>query len=310
LPELCTSARAWAQSGPSHLLTTAVQRFLPPDCGLNTVVGAKWGYLESLGDPLWAALAALVGAYAWITERLVIQRAVLKLVSPDRRDTGRALIDEIDAKLGAFVRGQAVLSLIIGVATAIFYLVLGIRGAMSLGVLAGLLEVIPVAGPVLAAAVGLMATAVIDPALVPWVIAFAVVMRMASDYWLTPVVMGKSVGINPLLLLLTLVALGSSGGIIGAMVAVPIAVLLQIGLARLLAADPQLRTPEGRDAVSLLRYRATALAVAARRMGRQRAALGRDCTAEDGAELLALRLAEMMAESDASAADGPGEAHA
>jgi hypothetical protein len=133
---------------------------------------------------------------------------------------------------------------------------------------------------------------------------------MASDYWLTPVVMGKSVGINPLLLLLTLVALGSSGGIIGAMVAVPIAVLLQIGLARLLAADPQLRTPEGRDAVSLLRYRATALAVAARRMGRQRAALGRDCTAEDGAELLALRLAEMMAESDASAADGPGEAHA
>jgi predicted PurR-regulated permease PerM len=297
-PSICRSVRGWAVSRPSRLLTMIVQQVLPLDCGLGNVTRANWSFVESLGDPLWAGTAALVGAYAWITERATIQRGILKLASPERREAGRALMDEIDGRLGAFVRGQAVLSLIVGTVTTIFYLLMGVHGAVALGTLAALLEVIPVAGPLMAAMVGALAVASLQPSLVIAVLIFAAVMRIASDYWLTPLIMGKSVGASPLLVLLTVVALGSLGGIMGAMVAVPIAALLQMGLSRLLAADPQPVAPEGRDAVSLLRYRATTLALAARRMGRQRAALGRDCSAEDESEMLALRMAELLFEGD------------
>ncbi|HEY2903694.1 MAG TPA: hypothetical protein VGL59_24125, partial [Polyangia bacterium] len=88
------------------------------------------------------------------------------------------------------------------------------------------------------------------------------------------------------------------GGIMGAMVAVPIAALLQMGLTRLLAQAPPEVAPDGRDALSLLRYRAITMALSARRMGRQRAAVGRDCTVEDAAELLALRTARLLSDGE------------
>jgi predicted PurR-regulated permease PerM len=290
-PQICRSVRAWTLSRPSHLLTRAIQQTLPSDCGLATVTSANWTAVESLGDPLWAAAAALVGAYAWITERATIQRGILKLVSPERRDAGRVLMDEIDGRLGAFVRGQALLSFIIGTVTTIFYLISGVPGALALGTIAAFAEVIPIAGPLMAAAVGVLCAAGTETSLIVPVIIFAVALRMASDYLLTPFVMGKSVGINPLLVLLT-------GGIMGAMVAVPIAALLQMGLTRLLAQAPPEVAPDGRDALSLLRYRAITMALSARRMGRQRAAVGRDCTVEDAAELLALRTARLLSDGE------------
>ncbi|HVR63667.1 MAG TPA: AI-2E family transporter, partial [Polyangia bacterium] len=297
-PGICRSLRGWAAARPTRLLATVIQQALPADCGLGAVAGVRWTAARSLGDPLWAMTAVLVGAYAWITERAAIQRGILRLASPERREAGRAVLDEIDARLGAFVRGQAVLSLIIGAATAIFYLIAGVHGALSLGTLAGLLEVVPIAGPMTAAAVGAVAAAGTHPQLVVAVVIYTAAVRIASDYVLTPLVMSRSVGANPLLVLLTLFALGSLGGIMGAMVAVPIAALLQMGLSRLLAAEARVAAPEGRDAVSLLRYRANALGLRARRMGRRRAAVGRDCSAEDEVELLALRTAELLSDGD------------
>ncbi|HEX3693943.1 MAG TPA: AI-2E family transporter [Polyangia bacterium] len=297
-PQICRSLRAWTLSRPSHLLTSTIQQALPGDCGLATVTSANWTAVESLGDPLWAAAAALVGAYAWITERATIQRGILKLVAPERRDAGRVLMDEIDGRLGAFVRGQALLSFIVGTVTTIFYLISGVPGALALGTIAAFAEVIPIAGPLMAAAVGVLCAAGTETSLIVPVIIFAAALRMASDYLLTPFVMGKSVGINPLLVLLTVVALGALGGVMGAMVAVPIAALLQMGLTRLLVQAPREVAPEGRDAVSLLRYRAITVALAARRMGRQRAAVGRDCTVEDAAELLALRTARLLSDAE------------
>ena len=297
-PGVCRSMRGWAATRPTRLLATVIQQALPADCGLRAVAGMNWTAARSLGDPLWAVTAVLVGAYAWITERAVIQRGILRLVSPERREAGRAVMDEIDVRLGAFVRGQAVLSLIIGAATAIFYLIAGVHGALSLGTLAGLLEVVPIAGPMAAAAVGAVAAAGTQPQLVVAVVIYTAAVRIASDYVLTPLVMSRSVGANPLLVLLSIFALGSLGGIMGAMVAVPIAALLQMGLSRLLAAERRVDAPEGRDAVSLLRYRANALGLRARRMGRRRAAAGRDCSAEDEVELLALRTAELLGDGD------------
>ena len=298
-PALCRSLRSFAANAPSRLLVDGARQMLSVDCGLGTITGGmRWQYVQSLGDPIWATMAALVGAYAWIVERPTIQLGLLRLVAPERREAGRNLIEEIDGRLGAFVRGQAIMSLIIGALTTVFYLIIGVPGALALGTLAALAEVIPLAGPLVAAGVGVLAAATTHPSLVVAVIAFAAVLRIGSDYLLAPLVMSRSVGVNPFLALLMLVALGSVGGIVGAMVAVPISALVQLGIGRALGREAQLAPPEGRDAVSFLRYRATALAMAARRLGRRRAATGRDCTAEDEAETLAVRLADLLGESD------------
>ena len=146
-------------------------------------------------------------------------------------------------------------------AAAAVYGLLGLRYAVVLGLVAGLMEVLPVLGPVLGAIAPLGVALLTDPGKTPWVLLAAVVMQQAEGYLLIPRIMDKSVGVHPLVTLLAIAAFGSVLGLAGAILAIPLAAIIQVLLNRYLLgpAAAELQQPSGRGALSVLHYDAQQL---------------------------------------------------
>jgi predicted PurR-regulated permease PerM len=166
-----------------------------------------------------------VAAY-WIFERERAMHVVLSLLSRNHRKTVRDTWDLIDAKLGAFVRGQLLLILFVGTVLSLAFWAIGVPFWLLLGMFAGVVEIIPVIGPLAAGAV-----AVGVGLTVSWKVALAaglavLAVRLFEDYIVVPRVLGHAVGLSPLLVLVSVTAIGLLLGGVFILLAVPIAAVL------------------------------------------------------------------------------------
>jgi len=146
-----------------------------------------------------------------------------------------ALGASIDHLLGRWVRGQLMLVVIMSSATWIALTILGVRYAIILALLAGILEVFPIVGPVLAGATACV-VALFQPNPFGWsslsyvvvIAAVYTVLRYAEDYFVIPNVIGRIVEFHPLVVFFALFAGGSIAGILGMFIAVPALAVLRI----------------------------------------------------------------------------------
>jgi predicted PurR-regulated permease PerM len=166
-----------------------------------------------------------VAAY-WIFERDRTRRVVLSMIARERRRTVRDTWDLIDAKLGAFVRGELVLIAFVGTVLSLAFWAIGVPFWLLLGIFAGIVEIVPVIGPLLAGAI-----AVGVGLTVSWQVALGAGLavlgvRLLEDYIVVPRVLGHAVGISPLLVLVSVTAIGLLLGGVYVLLAVPIAAVL------------------------------------------------------------------------------------
>lgn len=151
-----------------------------------------------------------------------------------REDRVRALLIHIQDKLGAWLRGQLLLSLIIGALSYIGLIILNIPYALPLAMIAGVLEVVPVIGPIISALPAIALALTISPVLAAGVTAMFFIIQQLENNLIVPQVMKRAVGLNPLAVILA-VAIGSKLlGVSGALLAVPIVVVLQIIIAEVI----------------------------------------------------------------------------
>jgi predicted PurR-regulated permease PerM len=132
----------------------------------------------------------------------------------------------IDAKLGAFVRGELVLIAFVGTVLSLLFWAIGLPFWLLLGIFAGIVEIVPVIGPLAAGAI-----AVGVGLTVSWKVALAAGLavlgvRLVEDYVVVPKVLGHAVGISPLVVLVSVTAIGLLLGGIYVLLAVPIAAVL------------------------------------------------------------------------------------
>jgi len=248
---------------------------------------------------LTLAAVFLLGLY-WTQEG---DRAILNLllwVPSDKRAQAREIIAEIEEKLGGFLLGQSLLCLAIGVLSLVAYVIIGLPYALALAIIAGILEAVPIFGPILGAVPAFLIAVSIEPSKAIWVIGATAVIQTLENYLLVPGVMKRSVGINAMITLLAIAALTSLLGLAGALLAIPLAAILQLLVSRLvISADKTgLQASMGRDQVSVWRYEAQNLAQDARSRLRQNEKV--DGTSEEiveGLEAIAMDLDRMLAES-------------
>ncbi len=167
-----------------------------------------------------------------LTFYLILERESLKSRSAalfvGREERMKRLMIQIEEKLGSWFRGQLFLSLVIGVITYIGLIILGIPYALPLAVIAGILEIVPVIGPIISAIPAILISLTISPILSVGVAAMYFVIQQLENHLIVPQVMKRAVGLNPLVVILA-IAIGSRLlGFAGALLAVPIAVVLQI----------------------------------------------------------------------------------
>jgi predicted PurR-regulated permease PerM len=162
----------------------------------------------------------------WIYERDRTEELVLSLLPRAKRKVVRDTWNLIDLKLGAFVRGQLLLVLIVSVVLAVAYWAIGLPYWLLLASFAGMVETIPVIGPlsagILAVAVGLT----VSWQLAAEAAAIVLVVRILEDYLILPRVLGGAVGLSPLLVLIAVSAVAILFGGVAVLLAVPIAAVL------------------------------------------------------------------------------------
>lgn len=253
-------------------------------------------YIRSVGWFLFGAIAVALVTFFWIVDRERIVRAGLLVVNVDRREFARDLWDTLEDKVGAFIRGQILLCLSIGVLSGIAFFAIGLPNALLLAVLAGVLEAVPYLGPIATAAVAVVLTLAQAPDEIVWVIVACVVIQQIENAVLVPRIMDRAVGVNAVVTLLAIAAFGTLLGVGGAIMAIPLAVILQVLIERFVFGSEGELTQEieGRDQVSVLRYQAQDLARDLRDRIREHDGDSEDLLMEERIEALVGDLDQML----------------
>lgn len=235
-------------------------------------VGQATGFVTSASRFVFIFIVVLVLAYYWTIDGPRIIQSFLLLVPQEKREKIGELISAIEDRVGRYLIGQAVLCLVIGVLALIAYLIIGLPNAFVLALVAGLLEAVPIIGPLLGAVPAAIVALSIAPDKLIWVIVATIVIQQLENSLLVPRVMSKAVGVNPFVTLLALFAFSSFFGIAGALMAIPLAATIQLILNHFVfhptVTEPDVST--GRDHVSRLRYEAQELAQDLRKQTRVR----------------------------------------
>lgn len=178
-------------------------------------------------DNLLAIIFLLVFTFYLLLERDNLEQR-LAVLFIGKEEKVKKLMIRIEEKLGSWLRGQLVLSVIIGLLSYIGLTVLNIPYALPLSLIAGVLEVIPVMGPIISAIPAVLIAITISPFLGLGVAAMYFVIQQLENHLIVPQVMKRAVGLNPLVVILA-IAIGSKLlGFAGALLAVPLVVVIQI----------------------------------------------------------------------------------
>ncbi|MEZ4732793.1 MAG: AI-2E family transporter [Caldilineaceae bacterium] len=240
------------------------------------------GVLGSFGRIFFVLTAILALAFSWTLEGERVIRRLLLRVPQEQRAEVRTLIAEMEGKIGDYFRGQAILCVIVGVMSVLAFLVLGIPNALVLGGMMGIFEAIPVIGPTLGAIPAVLLTLAVAPGKTIWVIVALVGIQVLENNLLVPRIMDESVGVNAIVSILAIAAFGLLFGLGGAILAIPLAAILQILINRFLfalpapeegnstgiAPSPVMTPPHSRGHIGKLRLQAQELAQDIRKQAR------------------------------------------
>lgn len=194
---------------------------------------------EKLGDNAFALAGGVFGSVFSILTILALsfyllldydgfKTSIASLFPKKYRDEAANLVTQINDKLGAWLRGQIVLSLTIGCFTWIILTVLHMPFALPLAVLAGLLEIVPTIGPILAAIPAVIVAFTISSNMAIAVIVAYIILQALENNLLVPRIMQRAVGLNPIAVILGIIIGGQLLGIMGALLSVPFISLIVV----------------------------------------------------------------------------------
>ncbi len=267
---------------------------------LATLTGAQaFAGSRLLGNGVFTLLAVLLLAFSWSLEGEVAVRALVLFLKPERRDGVRELVEAAEAKVGDYVRGQLFVCLMTTAMSVVAFTLLGLPSALLLGLIAGAMGAVPIFGAPLGFLPAVLMAASTQASLVPWVVGVAVIIHVLQDYVIAPRFMRHAVGVHPFVVLLAISGFGSFLGAAGAILAIPMAAILQLLLDRFLF-DPERHNEPAlvqRDRLGVLRLETQRLALDVRRQGRDKGvAVGNveDAVQEDAVQEMVESIAEEL----------------
>jgi predicted PurR-regulated permease PerM len=222
-------AQAWVD-GQIEARTGGEVQMLDPDAIRRTVgdivaqlresVPALAGEFGGLfGDFI---LTVVMGVY-WLTSRDQAVEFLMALFPLGRRAQIVQIITEIEHVLGSYIRGVTMVALFVGLANGIILSLLRVPNAATLGFVIGVSTLLPLIGGFIGAGVAVLLALLESPVLALLTFVTFVLVQQVEMHYLTPRVMARSANLNPLLVILVLFIGASLGGVIGAILSVPLA---------------------------------------------------------------------------------------
>jgi len=158
-----------------------------------------------------------------------LRRAALGLF-PGRqlRWRGDVFFEDVNRTLAAYIRAQLLASLVVAILCTGGFLWIGLQYGVVLGIAAGLLELLPLVGPLMVATVAVAVGGLESPARALTTAAFVLVVRIAQDYFIYPRIVGREIPLHPMAVILAILCGGEIAGIAGIFLAVPLLAILTV----------------------------------------------------------------------------------
>lgn len=185
-------------------------------------------FLIFIFSNLVSVIAILVITFYMLLERKNLSKYLLALFGGEGEARAKTFIDRLEMRLGGWVRGELLLMLIIGLITYIGLLLLKIPYALPLAILAGLLEILPNIGPIISAIPAILVGFTISPLMGLAVASLYFFLQQLENSLVAPKIMQKAAGVNPLVTIISLAVGFQVGGAMGAILAVPAVIVLQV----------------------------------------------------------------------------------
>ena len=181
----------------------------------------------SLFSNLLGLFAVFIFAFYLLIAQDRIDDQLGNLFGENKEKEVARILKILEEKLGGWARGELVLMFLVGISNFIGLTILGIPYALPLSILAGLLEIIPNFGPVLAAIPAAIIGFGISPVIGLATVALAFLIQQIENYIFVPKIMEKSVGVNPIVTLLSLAIGFNLAGIVGSLISIPVFITLR-----------------------------------------------------------------------------------
>lgn len=170
---------------------------------------------------IFTLLTIVVLSFYLLLDHVRVQKSIASLFSPSVRGRALETVEKVEDKLGAWLRGQIILSFAVGFVTWIGLTFIGVEYALPLALLAGLLEIVPTIGPIIAAIPALIVALSISPTVAVFVAILYGAIQVLENNFLVPRIMQRAVGLHPIIVILGIIIGGKLLGVLGALLAVP-----------------------------------------------------------------------------------------
>lgn len=189
-------------------------------------VGGVFGIFRNLIFLAVGLVAAVFLAIYLASNPAPVVEWVVRLLPPDRRPRARDLLSRSRSRLLEWFKGQLISMTILGTLATIALYTIGVPGALILGILTGLLEFVPYVGPIISVIPpALLALALGNPIDILYVIGAYIVIQQVESNLVTPLVMRHAASVHPVAVIAAVTLLGAVFGVLGALLAVPAAVV-------------------------------------------------------------------------------------
>lgn len=233
LPPLIEQTTLLANSLPTFVQNSEISKYINEDAVKQLVsqLGSLPGQIIKSGISFFgnilSVLTVLMFAFYILLVRDRFESGLENLVGSEKSKDIVNFLNNLEIKLGGWARGQFLLMLAIGLVSYIGFIILGIPYALPLALLAGILEIVPFIGPIIAAIPVIIIGFSISPFLGLAAVALTFLIQQLENYVFIPKIMEKSTGVSPIVVLISLAVGYRLAGIVGVVISVPVIIIIQ-----------------------------------------------------------------------------------
>lgn len=195
---------------------------------LSSVTGNVTGFLSTITEVVLTFVMVPFILFYLLKDGEQLPNHFLKFISEQRRPAAMRILDDMHYAISSYIRGQIIVSLFIGIMLLIGYLIIGIKYAVLLAILAMIVNIVPYVGPIIAITPALIIAFIDSPAMVLKVIIVMMVVQLAEGKFISPQVMGKKLDIHPITIIFIILTAGNLFGIMGIILAIPGYAILKV----------------------------------------------------------------------------------
>lgn len=195
---------------------------------LSLLTGQAGGYVLTATSGIANFVMVFVGAIFIAADPAVYRRGLLLLMPRRAEKTLAIALDDASRGLRGWMLGQAVASLVVAALTGMGLALLGVPAAAGLGVIAGLLDIIPMVGPIIAAVPAVLLAFTVSPVTALWTVGLFLIVQQIESNILQPMIQKYAVDVPPAILLFAVLGAGLLFGFLGVLLAAPLTVVTYV----------------------------------------------------------------------------------